>query len=670
MPVGGSLFVISLCFTAPISAILEESLGDNKTMRNLIDEGITRLCDRYGLDGFTIRFAICIMGSFPLNWVLKRLPDKRVNVKCFYIISIAFVYLFGVLNLADGFRTLFISSTFTYLITRFFHSSFMPHVNFVFCMGHLALNHLYAYYIVAADNSDINTQVNITSSQMVMVMKLTSFAWSYYDGTYLSKEEFETQLTKHQQDRAVKKHPSLLQFYAYVFFYPTLLTGPSFDYSDFLSWLNCTVFSDLPESKKPQNRYHTAPHREIPKSGWAAFFKVIQGAAWMVLYSILPQYINIGTVLNTKVFMSHNFFWRIHYMWLLGFVTRLKYYAAWTLAEGSCILCGLGYNGYDKKTGKIKWDRVKNIDPWGVETAKNTRECLEAWNMNTNKWLKYSVYLRVAKKGQKPGFRSTLFTFLTSAFWHGCSAGYYLTFATGALYQACGKFYRRNFRPIFLQKDGVTPRKYKWVYDYLGDYTIKLSFGYMIQPFVALNFKDSIRAWKSAYFYCHVIIMISFFMFRGPYAKQVTRFLKSLQPQEIEKQKQSKAEKEISQGAGSLGDIIKDKMEYEKQTETQTSAQYSSEDELDPLERQEMNLGIPNIDDANWDDVKDDFKKFIGEYNDWKEKKGLEIEEENLSKAFKSFRQEIADTANNAAASGRKMSFSKYSPKPVSKKED
>lgn len=631
-------------------------------MYNFINGGIVTLGEKYGIDNFTLRFAICLLGSFPLNAILKRLPDKRVNLKCIYIIFISLVYVFGVLNLASGFRTLLISSTFTFLITRFYKSDFMPHINFVFVLGHLALNHIYAHFASTSNDVNINQQIDITSSQMVMVMKLTSFAWSYYDGTYLTDKDFSNQLTKYQQTRAIRSHPSLLKFYAYVFFYPTLLTGPSFDFVDFDSWLNCEMFSDLPESKKPYNRYHTAERRQIPKNGRLALAKVIQGLLWMVLYSILPQYINVATVLNQSLFMSHNFIYRIHYMYLLGLVTRFKYYAAWTISEGSCILCGLGYNGYDKDTGKIKWDRVQNIDIKGVETAQSTRDCLESWNMNTNKWLKYYVYLRVAKKGKKPGFRSTLFTFLTSAFWHGVSAGYYLTFATGALYQACGKFYRRNFRPIFLQRDGTTPRKYKWVYDYLGDYVIKLAFGYLIQPFLVLNFKDSMRAWKSVYFYGHIIVFVSFFVFRGPYAKQVVKFCKSLQPKETEIMNQKKFEKEISLSTGSLSDIIKDKIEFEKQNNVE-------ENELDPLERKEMNLGIPNIDDTDWNEAKEDINKFFDEYNEWKEKKGLEIEEENLSKAFQNFKQEMSDAANNASDSTRKMSFSSYSPKPISKKE-
>lgn len=105
--------------------------------------------------------------------------------------------------------------------------------------------------------------------------------------------------------------------------------------------------------------------------------------------------------------------YRIWYIYALGFTARLKYYGAWSLTEGACILSGLGYNGLDDQK-RPRWDRLTNVEPWSLETAQNSRAYLESWNMNTNKWLKNYVYLRVTPKGKKPGFRSSLATFGTS----------------------------------------------------------------------------------------------------------------------------------------------------------------------------------------------------------------------------------------------------------------
>lgn len=47
--------------------------------------------------------------------------------------------------------------------------------------------------------------------------------------------------------------------------------------------------------------------------------------------------------------------------------------------------------------------------------------------MGTNQWLRMIVYERVPRK------YGTILTFSLSALWHGFYAGYYITFASGAL---------------------------------------------------------------------------------------------------------------------------------------------------------------------------------------------------------------------------------------------
>lgn len=45
---------------------------------------------------------------------------------------------------------------------------------------------------------------------------------------------------------------------------------------------------------------------------------------------------------------------RLIYIQIASFCARLKYYIVWLLAEGACILSGLGFNGYDDH-GNAKW---------------------------------------------------------------------------------------------------------------------------------------------------------------------------------------------------------------------------------------------------------------------------------------------------------------------------
>lgn len=47
-------------------------------------------------------------------------------------------------------------------------------------------------------------------------------------------------------------------------------------------------------------------------------------------------------------------------------------------------MTGLGFNGYDPKTGKTLWDRVTNIVIWDIETAQSFKVLFDSWNCRAN----------------------------------------------------------------------------------------------------------------------------------------------------------------------------------------------------------------------------------------------------------------------------------------------
>ncbi|GMG60236.1 unnamed protein product [Ambrosiozyma monospora] len=235
--------------------------------------------------------------------------------------------------------------------------------------------------------------------------------------------------------RAILSHPSLLSYLGYCFFYASLVTGPSFDYIDYERFILTVAFDDVPAEKQPGKRRK----RKIPKSGRIALRKVLGGLVCAGLFVAFGTRYSTAMT-RTEEWKHMNFFVKVFTMYVLGVVYRLRYYAVWLISEGACIVAGLGYNGYDPKTNKLYWNRVQNIDPVAFELGQNVHDCLEAWNMNTNKWLKNSIYLRSSARDPvsgkpKPGVIPTFLTFLTSAFWHGTMPGYYLTFVLGATIQ-------------------------------------------------------------------------------------------------------------------------------------------------------------------------------------------------------------------------------------------
>ncbi|CAG8653871.1 19051_t:CDS:2 [Gigaspora margarita] len=203
------------------------------------------------------------------------------------------------------------------------------------------------------------------------------------------------ELTPHQKSKSIPSLPPLLEFLGYIFFFGGFLIGPSFDFMEYRRFVNMEMYRiDKTDNEK---------HKFIKDDG-----KLSKRS----LYVIPDGFIPAMRKLVVGLFL------------IVCLVTfGGKYPFEWTLSEEF------------KNLSFVNRNRVTNIDIIGYETADNIKQLLESWNMNTNKWLKNYVYLRVTPPGQKPGFISTITTFGISAIWHGFYPGYYLTFITGAFVQ-------------------------------------------------------------------------------------------------------------------------------------------------------------------------------------------------------------------------------------------
>lgn len=521
-----SIFVL---LTTLLSFDNMESIDHYNPFRILVEY----LCTNTGLDAASIKTLVCLFLSFPISAIFKRLPDNKINLKNTYIIIASSIYIFFIIENFKGFFTILTNSLFTYFLTKYYKSRFMPWVNLIVLMGSLCINHIHAQFTTAQLNPG---EIDFTGAQMVMVMKLSAFGWSYLDGQLFlkDKEKFESNLNTYQKSRAILKHPKLISYLGYVFFYASLLTGPSFDYADYEKFILTDLFNDVPNNKKPGKG-----KRKIPKSGRIALLKVLQGFIWIGLFVYLTPKITIEYSLSDDFKYNKSFIYKLIFIWILGMVQRFKYYAVWLISEGSCIVVGLGYNGYDSSNDKMYWNRVQNIDPLKFEMGQNVHDCLESWNMNTNKWLKNFIYLRTCTRDKetnklKVGIIPTIITFTTSAFWHGTLPGYYLTFILGAFMQSVGKIFRRNIRPIFISKDGKKVSKFKKLYDINSWILTQLVFGYAVQPFNILEFGKSIELWKSCYFWVHIGCFVTLFAFNGPFSGKVIKFFKKYHLKNIE----------------------------------------------------------------------------------------------------------------------------------------
>lgn len=461
-----------------------------------------------------LRIAVCIVGSFPLGYAVNKISPTRAWLKDVITTSLGVFFLLGLFKLYWGVLLLLVTSLITYLLAYLYPGKeWMPWANFGVQMLVMLGSHCRDQF----GEGDFINSIGITGSQMILVQKLTAFAWDRYDGT-LKLEELQSE---HEKQKRLTAMPSLLRFFSWVFFFPTIMTGPAVSFRDYSGWIDGSLYvSDSPGSdlsatgapaasgpvpsgstvgsSKSSGGIAVTPkyqHANTGGKGKALLRALVPGLVWVALYIKTSDLISYSTMYRENWYLSKPLVVRIFLIYLVGLIYRTKYYAAWLLSDAACITCGISWNGVDPKTGEVKWDRMVNVKPAQVELAQNFHGVFGKWNIITSQWLRHYVYVRVTPKGRKPGTRATFLTFLVSALWHGTRPGYYLTFIMGAVDQTFGKIFRKSFRPFFVD----TPLKP--LYDVVSIVITQATLGFTAQPFILLNLGPAYESWKSVYFF-------------------------------------------------------------------------------------------------------------------------------------------------------------------------
>ncbi|KAG0294472.1 lysophospholipid acyltransferase [Dissophora globulifera] len=422
--------------------------------------------------------------AYPLALVFRHLPANNPNIKHLASILTSFFLFIVIVDDLVGLLHLLGSSIAVWRVMASVKGKWGPRIVFIGVMLHMSVSHLMRQL-----NDYRGEKIDHTGPQMILTMKLTSWAFSVQDGRRNPKE-----LSKYQQEHAIATFPNLLHYLSYIFFFPGVLVGPTFEYMDYIRFID---LSELRDTKTGKIHW---PSGRTKAAMTSFFFSLIALAS----LAILGPKLDVLWTLD-PAFKALHFALRFGYVMLAAFAARFKYYAVWKMAEGACVLAGFGYNGQDPKTGEARWDASSNIDIFNYEAGESIKALSDSWNKGTNKWLKNSVYFRVVKPGAKPGAVETFSTFAVSALWHGFYPGYYLMFISSAFALTAGKLLRAHVRPRFVSATtGKTPR---W-YNALGIVATQITMNYLSMSFLILSFKESVALWKDLYYAVHIGIAV------------------------------------------------------------------------------------------------------------------------------------------------------------------
>ncbi|KAJ3863661.1 endoplasmic reticulum protein [Lentinula novae-zelandiae] len=441
-----------------------------------------------------VKLISCLLIAYPLGSVFVRIPSDKPTLRHLFNISVSLFYFFPMLGMYTGFLQLLGDILITYFAAKFSSTSkIMPWFIFLFILGHLMFNHIIrVIYDLSYET------IEVTGPQMVLTMKLTTFAWNVWDGRRDPKD-----LDKWQLEKSVREFPSLLEFLGYALYFPGVLVGPSLEFTDYINLVHERTFTA--PGKHEGGRRLPAGRKRV------GYRKMVTGLAFLGVFVVFGGSNNYS-VMVTPWFAEQSWLKRVLLAQLYGTCERTKYYAIWTLTEGASILTGNGFTGFTP-TGQSTWNGAANVIPTVIEFPSNFKVLLDSWNMKANVWLRECVYKRITPKGQKPGFWSSMLTFATSAFWHGAQVGYYLTFLMGGFITSAARLARMNFRPFFLPAEGQPITTAKRLYDFVGALISLLVLNYVASPFMLLTWENSIIGWTRLGWYGHVVIMGSLLFF-------------------------------------------------------------------------------------------------------------------------------------------------------------
>jgi len=349
------------------------------------------------------------------------------------------------------------------------------YVIFVVAMGYLSGLHIYRMRM-----DYMGWKFDVTTQVMVMVQRLTAFAFNYYDGAANPKPMEDPKKGFFEVSNGFKKLPNPLTFLGWMYMPAVFPMGPFVEFNHFLKVANNEL--------KPSTSAVGPTLRCIFTAVVCLGINQIGGSAFNILKLRDPAFVdaNSGTYIYFFILIS-------------AFFLRTQYYFGFKIAEGAAILSGLGYNGKDEK-GNDKWDASCGIDIFGFEFATSYQMSAASWNKQTSVWLKRYVYFRAPR-----GNIALYATYAVSAFWHGFYPGYYIFFITTAGVTDVHRRIQVLVSPYF-EKSPVLSKLYYLISVVASVGTVN----YFVISFIILDAGMTYKAFSAMGWFLHWIVLAAF----------------------------------------------------------------------------------------------------------------------------------------------------------------
>jgi lysophospholipid acyltransferase len=207
-----------------------------------------------------IRNAVSVLVGIPGFLLFKLVPDRAFAKHWFSIIFTCAVFIS--IYPWEALLRIVLNSLLVHGLVIYAQGKFwMPWVAFSITMIHLLVHQFLVQYGEQFGYVD-GDFVEYAGPLMILVIKLSNYAWACYDGSRKGD-----QLSVDQATTALEKIPTILSYFGYVFFFGGFFIGPAFEFKDYDSFI----------SKK-------APFDHIPSTFWPSTINIMMGFAAFGIY--------------------------------------------------------------------------------------------------------------------------------------------------------------------------------------------------------------------------------------------------------------------------------------------------------------------------------------------------------------------------------------------------
>eukprot|EP00834_Sanchytrium_tribonematis_P003084 NODE_110_length_18645_cov_0.794403.p3 type:complete len:462 gc:universal NODE_110_length_18645_cov_0.794403:6903-8288(+) len=365
------------------------------------------LAAKTGLATSALRLLVGMLLGYPAAYFYTKIIDSAKTLRLSYLLTtgLGVAYIFCQEDIVYSLAAIFFTWSTCFVFQKLRSLALLT--SFVGNVGSL----LYIYYLHSTDDYDLNW----TTCQSVLCLRLIGFTYDFYDGTDKNYKGSANGSLPWVGDLSLKELPNILEVFGYCYFFSGFLVGPQFSFKHYSLFLENKFYEET-KSKNLKQQYIANAY----KYAWKSLAIGVLYLGWSQVLNIIAP---AATVLD-HAYLKAPIWKKLLLIFVCGKRAFTKYYGVWKLNEGPCALSGLSYNGIEKEN--VKMDGLCNINPFKLELGTSLGFQIENFNINTNQWLKLYVFKRLRFLNNKN--LSSVGALFFLAVWHGFHVGYYLTF--------------------------------------------------------------------------------------------------------------------------------------------------------------------------------------------------------------------------------------------------